>query len=1063
MSSGAAGKTVGHDYDPKIMFHSFTSNLPHLQSWIDELIALHDSALPKHDSPSADLLVQSLQRYDVVYKELLRQTKIFSEPITRMLAQVWSGSMGLMVYMIKSYHRYVKHTSHLQTQAQSLLSERQRGEAANKVQKEEFELERTALRAQIRNYESEAESLRMSKRFLEKENNKLRKIIDVYIRSAELNDPVWDVMKSEDFFHSTSSTNGGGKKDVKINVTSRRGGSSESHAAYEDMLDQGFRRKDVIDAGKTQLKTLNRLDIEINEVLANILKEENRQRLLMKDVMRLIGKNKELFLVPVDPLENEEEFLDDENMNKSEDESAGYTSDGSMNAITAPLLTKQNLVDSAIGRSSVDVLKASFSSPSSTTHKKSMRGIVSRRSSEHANNAKRRASVVINMKRLSFLSSFGGGGGVTRGLVETSDVGIQIDGKDEFSLRLNGPEDNLTIEDILNLGVAPLAPMNVFVPGLDVPFQLRARMQSFPAVLRVPPVAWTCQTILAIYLDLLQPTSGEDFLGGSSSPKVVTIKKTNNSAANKRKPSATVDYQLKPLPDQVYDYFLRVMGLSSAADVQIAQLLRACEAHINKQTRISLFASQIGLLQKDNDPPMDRRDTAFILQVLRLLIAQGELQSELQRALQRRGADHAHVAVHIKPEISRNVAASVTHELFHSWLPDGGEDFVIKIKTMQGSSEGGNGSGAALKFVDLDRFLEVLIEPWHAVRRHWEEHAQHMFKERCNIYRVLQEAAFANDEGVKACDTILVEMNRAGTMDCYRRPLRLFMASEDDAPTGVATSAAPTSPTNKVAANVKGQAASTQGNVNIEPVVELMNRKKFTEAVLIIHPTLDIHEVDDMFDEAVEMMHAKVMRKLQVVWRRFIDRSANYFTNSRPVTQASMENNARASILRELEGFLPVEEEQAETNDGYVPRSPAHRQLGTNREFFVNTNTMISQWTRPFFARTFRAQDIDAESFVTVLILHDIFPRSPMLELLNLPPKDLWSNADMFWKQLKEKQRKQGTGLETKELQQQRKEQKSTQHVVHAGSVRFEAERLITENDNAEESKAKGGRMVEEL
>lgn len=135
-----AGKAVAHDYDAGMIFHTFSSNLPHLQSWIDELITLTDTSLPKGSTPTTDQLVQSLQRYDAIYKELLRQTKIFNEPITRLLADTWAGVMRLMVYMIKSYHRYAKSTSHLQTQAQNLLSERQRGEAAAKVMKEEFEM-----------------------------------------------------------------------------------------------------------------------------------------------------------------------------------------------------------------------------------------------------------------------------------------------------------------------------------------------------------------------------------------------------------------------------------------------------------------------------------------------------------------------------------------------------------------------------------------------------------------------------------------------------------------------------------------------------------------------------------------------------------------------------------------------------------------------------------------------------------------------------------------------------------------------------------------------------------
>ncbi len=133
-------KTVSHDYDPKIVYHSHSSNIPHLNSWIDELINLNENSLPKHNTPNTNNLVEALQRYDAVFKELLRQTSIFSNPITKMLTKVWAGVLKLLDYMIKSYHRYVKHTSHLQTQAQNLLNERQRGEAANKVQKEEFDL-----------------------------------------------------------------------------------------------------------------------------------------------------------------------------------------------------------------------------------------------------------------------------------------------------------------------------------------------------------------------------------------------------------------------------------------------------------------------------------------------------------------------------------------------------------------------------------------------------------------------------------------------------------------------------------------------------------------------------------------------------------------------------------------------------------------------------------------------------------------------------------------------------------------------------------------------------------
>jgi hypothetical protein len=132
--------TVSHDYDPNIVYHSHSANLPHLANWINDLVTQTESHYPKSQTPSTEDLVRAFQRYDAVFKELLRQTSIFSEPVTKMLSQAWAGAVKLLDYMIKSYHRYVKHTSHLQTQAHNLLNERQRGEAAHKIQKEESDL-----------------------------------------------------------------------------------------------------------------------------------------------------------------------------------------------------------------------------------------------------------------------------------------------------------------------------------------------------------------------------------------------------------------------------------------------------------------------------------------------------------------------------------------------------------------------------------------------------------------------------------------------------------------------------------------------------------------------------------------------------------------------------------------------------------------------------------------------------------------------------------------------------------------------------------------------------------
>eukprot|EP01031_Cornospumella_fuschlensis_P039454 gene39454-48033_t len=290
---------VAHEYDPKYAFRNFNSNAPLLKSWIEDLIRLTDRSLPQQSIPNTETLVQALQRYDVLFKELLRQNAIYSDGLTKMLAEVWTGVLNLMMYMIKSYHRYVKHTSHLQSQAQSLLTERQRGEAAKKVQKEEFELERTALRAGIRNLESELESANLAKKVMDHENEKLRKIISTYIQSSDFSQVVWDIMKDEDFSTASKSEDSGHANNSFRGKKSISDKGDDSHAS-KPQQELGFRRKDIVDSGKNNLKILNRLDVELNEILSNVLKEKNRQRLLMKDLMRLINKNKEMFSTPED-------------------------------------------------------------------------------------------------------------------------------------------------------------------------------------------------------------------------------------------------------------------------------------------------------------------------------------------------------------------------------------------------------------------------------------------------------------------------------------------------------------------------------------------------------------------------------------------------------------------------------------------------------------------------------------------------------------------------------------------------------------------------------------------
>lgn len=92
---------------------------------------------------------------------------------------------------------------------------------------------------------------------------------------------------------------------------------------------------------------------------------------------------------------------------------------------------------------------------------------------------------------------------------------------------------------------------------------------------------------------------------------------------------------------------------------------------------------------------------------------------------------------------------------------------------------------------------------------------------------MLQEATFANDDGVKASDTVVVEVKKTSASDSVRRPLRVFQrpdssTEETEDPTGFST------------ANVSS---------GKEAVCELIDRKSFINCIQIINPNIQVLKV----------------------------------------------------------------------------------------------------------------------------------------------------------------------------------------------------------------------------
>ncbi len=787
-SGGASESKFEHTYDTNIVYHSHASNVPHLNSWIDELVTMTERGLPRRKFPTTQNLVDTLQRYDAVYRELLRQTSIFSEPVTKQLAKVWAGSLKLLDYMVKSYHRYVKHTSTIQEQAELLLAEKNNAMIASKVKEDEFDLEKTYLKAKIRNLEAEIDSMSATNREAEREISKLRNILNRYVNSEGMNTTVWDVINED--------------------AENTPGSLAASIISQEEAGDMARHR----------LRELNRLDIEMNEVLTKSLKESDRQEKIMVDIVGLLDENQEIF------------------------------------------------------------------GEGSTAFEKS----------------KRAEGNVLTWQA-----------GVPK-KVETTDATVQVDEKEEYGVVTNLAEEEEPEEITMAAPAVSTAPP---VRGIEIPFQLRNQMTTYPKVLRIPPAAWVCQSIMAIYVDKID---------------------RDKERLEARLPRRT-------LAEHVYCFYKDLLQLDVLADAQSAQLVRAVEYHMKSIRRVAIFASQMGLHDPEEYPSMDSRDTTFILSVIEHLISLGELVTE--KASRRKMTKEAVV---VKSDILRSAAIKTTEHLFKNWLPDGGQDYVVKIKSMEHSEKG-------TKYVDVDQVIEILIEPWHTVRIGWEDHIRYLFDEHCLVHRVLSECQFATDIGAKYKDTTLSQLNKNSAKECMRRPIRLFQKLKYQ----------------KMGEEGSSRKGAAEG-VQKEPVCETLNRKFFINTVMVVNPGISNQEAERMYEDAVDHAHQCVLRDLETIWMRCTDK---------------------------VEVPEPITHDMTRSSKDYAVIQ--NRTVTERRNYYMNVRTGLSQWTRPYIYNTFRANDIEYNSFAHVLIEYDVLSNSPLSELLHMTPKDLWPNADMFLKQIK--------------------------------------------------------------
>lgn len=264
---------------------------------------------------------------------------------------------------------------------------------------------------------AELESMKMSKFGIERENERMRRIIDVYINSSELNDPVFGLLNEDDVSVLSSATHHSAADEWERDAEKERERERELRR----------RRINAADAGLQQLKNLNRLDVELNEILSGVLTEENRQRVLMKDLLRLFDKNR--FLLEGDFSEN---LLN----------SNGTNGTTGTNALPVTTLTTASATLTLAGGGGGG-------------------GAVTGSSAT----ATRRASVIPHFANVA-------------------SAGVQVDGKDEYSAVTDTDQPQPAAVNLL--GIAPLAPPVIHVRGSDQPFQVPPATMPSHAILCRP-------------------------------------------------------------------------------------------------------------------------------------------------------------------------------------------------------------------------------------------------------------------------------------------------------------------------------------------------------------------------------------------------------------------------------------------------------------------------------------------------------------------------------------------------------------------------------------------------
>lgn len=408
-------------------------------------------------------------------------------------------------------------------------------------------------------------------------------------------------------------------------------------------------------------------------------------------------------------------------------------------------------------------------------------------------------------------------------------------------------------------------------------------------------------------------------------------------------------HQEDTLAEFIHYYFKKIFEIDSIVDAQVALLIASCESYTKISPRVLLFSKQLGLANKEEAPPYDVKDTEFITSVINELVKLGELKPKAVKGKKKKDT------VNIMPDILRANAISVTTTLISRFNQKHTNDCVTRLKSIHHTHKGS-------RYIDVDQFLMIIFDAWKNIRACWEEHAKYLFNENCGTFTVLSELQYANDQGGTEFDAVLMEVDKKRSSDCPRRPMRIIRKSDLEVGND-----------DQDDENETKKKEESKIDHNKDPVCELITRKRFYNIVKMINPACHDDEIELTYLYACRLSQIGCLRSLERLWIHY------------PVSAL----NDESSILsyggrNSMPSFILKDDKKKKYLFDY---------------FYVNTDTMATQWIAPYKTKTIECQDIELNTFIAALIHKNIFTNCPFVEKLDLNPKDVWQyNAANFWK-----------------------------------------------------------------